>query len=114
MSQQLTKWKNGLLVGVIVATLEGFLLWLTDPNISLWLFMQGVSFWLFCGLIVYMAETGLPVLPGSIFLTMLLNIPWSLALSVGDGRPELLIPLVIASLIFGVIIGLASKTLKRT
>jgi hypothetical protein len=29
-------------------------------------------------------------------------------------RPELLIPLIIASLIFGTVIGLASKKLKQT
>jgi hypothetical protein len=114
MSKQLMKWRNGLLVGVVVASLEGSLLWLTDPGISIWLFIQSVSFWLFCGLIVYIAETGMPVLPGSILLTVLLNIPWYIALSVGDGKPELLIPLIVASLIFGTVIGLVSKKLKQT
>jgi len=114
MPKQLIKWKYGLLVGTVVAILEGLLLWLADPNISIWLFIQSVSFWLFCGLVVYMAETGLPVLPGSIFLTILLNIPWYINLSIGDEKPELLIPLVVASLLFGTVIGLTSKKLKRT
>jgi hypothetical protein len=113
MATPFTKWKNGLLVGFLAATLEGLLLWLTAPNISTWVFLQSVSFWLFCGLVVYMAETGLPALPNSILLTVLLNIPWYIALSIVNGKPELLIPLVIASLVFGLIIGLASKTLKR-
>lgn len=114
MSKPLIKWRNGLLVGAVVAILEGLLLWLTDPSISLWLFIQGVSFWLFCGLVVYVAETGLPVLPSSILLTMLLNIPWYIALSIGTEKPELLFPLVVASLIFGIVIGLLSKRLKQT
>ena len=114
MTIQFTKWKNGLLVGLIVAALEGLLLWLTDSNLSPWVFLQSISFWLFCGLVVYMAETGLPTLLNSILLTVLLNIPWYIALSVGNGRPELLIPLIIASLIFGTVIGLASKKLKQT
>jgi hypothetical protein len=114
MTTQFTKWKNGLLVGLIVAALEGLLLWLTDSNLSPWVFLQSISFWLFCGLVVYMAETGLPTLLNSILLTVLLNIPWYIALSIGNGRPELLIPLVIASLIFGTVIGLASKKLKQT
>jgi hypothetical protein len=113
MAKQLMKWKHGLLVGTIVAVLEGVLLRLTDPNISMWLFIQGVSFWLVCGLVVYIAETGLPVLAGSILLTILLNIPWYIALSIGDGKPELLLPLVVASLIFGMVIGWASKKLKQ-
>jgi hypothetical protein len=114
MTVPFTKWKNGLLVGFIVATLEGLLLWLTDSNISTWVFLQSISFWLFCGLVVYMAETGLPTLLNSILLTVLLNIPWYIALSIGTGKSELLIPLVIASLIFGTVIGLASKKLKQT
>ena len=114
MTTQFTKWKNGLLIGFIVATLEGLLLWLNDPNISTWVFLQSISFWLFCGLVVYMAETGLPTLLNSILLTVLLNIPWYIALSIGNRKPELLIPLVIASLIFGTVIGWASKKLKQT
>lgn len=114
MTIQFTKWKNGLLVGFIAAALEGLLLWVTDPNISTWVFLQSISFWLFCGLVVYMAETGLPTLLNSILLTVLLNIPWYIALSIGDGKPELLIPLVVASLIFGTVIGLVSKKLKQT
>ena len=113
MSEQLMKWKNGLLVGAVAAVLEAVLLRLTDSNISMWLFIQSVSFWLFCGLVVYIADTGLPVLPGSILLTVLLNIPWYIALSIGGGKPELLLPLVAASLILGTVIGVASKRLKQ-
>ena len=112
MSVQFTKWKNGLLVGGVAAILEGVLRRLTDPNISIWVFVQSVSFWLFCGLVVYMAETGLAALPQGVLLTVLLNIPWYIALSVGDGKPELLIPLVVASVIFGTVIGLVSRKLK--
>jgi hypothetical protein len=114
MTTQFTRWKNGLFVGSIAAVLEGLLLGLSDPNISTWDFLQSISFWLFCGFVVYLAETGLPVLPGSILLTILLNIPWYIALSIGDGKPGLLIPLVVASLIFGTVIGLVSKKLKQT
>ena len=114
MTTQFTRWKNGLFVGSIAAALEGLLLGLSDPNISTWVFLQSISFWLFCGLVVYLAETGLPILPGSILLTILLNIPWYIALSIGERKPELLIPLVVASLIFGTVIGLVSKTLKQS
>ena len=114
MTTLLTRWKNGLFVGSIAAVLEGLLLGLSDPNISTWDFLQSISFWLFCGLVVYLAETGLPILPGSILLTILLNIPWYIALSIGDGKPGLLIPLVVASLIFGTVMGLVSKKLRQT
>jgi hypothetical protein len=58
MTTQRTKWKSGLLVGAVVAMLEGILIWAEDPNIKPWVLIQSISFWLFCGLVVYMTETG--------------------------------------------------------
>jgi hypothetical protein len=114
MTTQFTKWKNGLLVGAVVAILEGILIWAADPSITPWLFIQSISFWLFCGLVVYMTETGLPAILNGILLTVLLNIPWYISLSIAAGNPGHLVPLVIASIIFGAIIGLMSKRLKSS
>jgi hypothetical protein len=112
MTTQLTKWKNGILVGAVVAMLEGILIWAADPSITPWLFIQSISFWLFCGLVVYMTETGLPAILNGILLTVVLNIPWYISLSISVGNPGYLIPLVVASIIFGTIIGLMTKRLK--
>jgi hypothetical protein len=114
MTTHFTKWKNGLLVGAVVATLEGILIWAADPSITPWVFVQSISFWLFCGLVVYMTETGLPAILNSILLTVLLNIPWYISLSIVAGNPGYLAPLVVASVIFGTIIGLMSKRLKTS
>lgn len=112
MTTPFTKWKNGFLVGAVVATLEGILLWAADPNITFWVFIQSISFWLFCGLVIYMTETGLPAVLNGILLTLLLNIPWYISLSIAAGNPGYLLPLVIASLIFGAIIGWMSQRLR--
>jgi hypothetical protein len=112
MTTQFTKWKNGLLVGAVVAILEGILIWTADPSTTPWIFIQSISFWLFCGLVVYMTETGLPAILNSILLTVLLNIPWYISLSIVAGNPGHFVPLVTASIIFGTMIGLMSKRLK--
>jgi hypothetical protein len=112
MTTLFTKWRNGFLVGTVVAALEGILIWATDPRTTLWVFFQSISFWLFCGLVIYMTETGLPAILNGILLTLLLNIPWYISLSIGAGNPGHLIPLVIASIIFGTIIGLMSQRLR--
>jgi len=112
MATPFTKWKNGLLVGAVVATLEGMLIWLTDPKTTFWVFIQSISFWLFCGLVIHMTETGLPAILNGILLTVLLNIPWYISLSVVAGNPGYLIPLVIASILFGMLIGWMSQRLK--
>jgi hypothetical protein len=108
-----TRWKNGFLVGAVVAALEGALLWTADPGATFWVLVQGISFWLFCGLVIYLTETGLPDILNGILLTVLLNIPWYIALSVTSGKPGNLIPLLIASLFFGALIGWMSQRLKR-
>lgn len=113
MTTPFTKWKNGFLVGAVVAALEGILLRAADPGATFWVFAQGLSFWLFCGLVIYMTETGLPGILNGILLTVLLNIPWYIALSVIPGKPGNLIPLLIASLLFGTLIGWMSQRLKR-
>jgi hypothetical protein len=112
MTASFTKWRNGLLVGAVAASLEGILLWATAPGTPFWVFIQSISFWLFCGLVIYMTETGLPAILNSILLTLLLNIPWYISLAIVPGTPTLLIPLVIASLIFGTIIGGMSQRLR--
>lgn len=113
MTMPFTKWKNGFLVGAVAATLEAILLLMADSSTSPWVFIQSISFWLFCGLVIYMAETGLPTILNGILLTLLLNIPWYISLSIAAGNPGRLIPLVIASLLFGTIIGWMSQRLHR-
>src|SRR5687768_9970317 len=112
MTTPFTKWKNALLVGAVVATLEGILLWAADPGTPPWIFIQSISFWLFCGLVVCITETGLPTILNAILLTVLLNIPWYISLSMVAEKPDHLVPLVAASIIFGTLIGLLSKSLK--
>jgi hypothetical protein len=112
MTTPFTKWKNGLLVGAVVAILEGILIWAADPSITLWVFIQSVSFWLFCGLVIYMTETGLPMILNGILLTVFLNIPWYISLAIAAGNPDHLVTLVIASIIFGTMIDLMSKRRK--
>lgn len=107
-------WRNALLVGVVCAALEALLVWGTDPGVDRWLFAQGVLFWLGAGMVVYMAESGLSPLLHGISLTVLLNLPWYIVLAIAPGQWALLPPLIIASVIFGCIIGWLRSRLKKT
>lgn len=112
MRTPFSKWKYGFLVGAVVAALEGVLIRVAEPGIPFWVFVQSVSFWLFCGLVIHMTETGLPTILNGILLTLLLNIPWYISLSIVPGKPDTLMHLVTASLIFGMLIGLMSQRLR--
>lgn len=105
-------WRNAFLVGVVCAILEALLILVADPGTDRWVFIQSISFWLGCGMVVYMADSGIPPIPHGVTLTVLLNIPWYIALSIVPGNLTLLPPLVIASIIFGIVIGLLKKKLR--
>lgn len=104
-------WRNAILIGLICALLEALLLLGTDPSIDRWVLAQSLFFWFGCGLVVYMAESGLPALPHSVLLTLLLSMPWYIVLAIAPGKLTLLPPLVIAGIVFGLLIGFLRKRL---
>ena len=64
-------------------------------------------------MVVYMADSGISLILHGIILTILLNIPWYIALSIAPGNLALLPPLIVASIMFGIVIGLLKKKLRR-
>lgn len=104
--------RNAAIVGVTAAVLEGLLIFFADPNASRWILIQSMLFWFSCGTVVSLAELGIPKFVSSIVLTELLNLPWFIALVVIPGNYGHLIPLIVASLIFGMIIGGLNLLLK--
>ncbi|EMJ95733.1 hypothetical protein [Leptospira alstonii] len=112
MNKKGIRFRNALSIGTVCAVLEGLLVFFADPTASRWVLIQSMLFWFSCGCIVTLAETGLPKTIGSILLTELLNLPWFIALVVIPKQYSHLLPLIVASLIFGVIIGFLNKALK--
>ena len=106
------KIKNAVLTGLVPAILEGLLIYFADPNATQWIFIQSILFWFSCGFVVYLINLGSNKIISSILLTVFLNLPWYISLSISIGKYEHLAPLVISSLIMGLIIGLTSKKLK--
>ncbi|EMM98871.1 hypothetical protein [Leptospira noguchii] len=112
MKEQTIRLRNAFLIGVIVAILEGLLVFGADPTASAWTLIQGMLFWFSCGFITTLAEIGFSKMFSSILLTELLNLPWYITLVVIPKQYSHLIPLIVASLIFGAIIGFLNRILK--
>lgn len=108
-----TKIRNAFLAGILPAILEGLLISFADPEASNWVLAQSIIFWFGCGFVVYLADIAPNKVVSSVLLTVLLNVPWYIALTVVANQPDHLIPLVIASLIMGTVIGLTSIWLNR-
>lgn len=105
--------RNAVIVGLIPATLEGLLIYFADPLAGKWILTQSMLFWFSCGFVVYLIDFGSKRILTSILLTILLNIPWYIALTVVANKPEHLIPLIVSSLIMGAIIGFLTSRLDR-
>lgn len=113
MNTRLLIWRNATIVGIIPALLEGLLVYSVEPAIDRWHLTQAVLFWFTCGFVVYLADLGLPVIANSVLLTVFLNLPWYIAEAILPQKYEHLLPLLIASIVAGAIIGLATQQLKK-
>jgi hypothetical protein len=104
---------NAILTGLIPAVLEGLLIYFTASETNVWILIQSVLFWFSCGFVISLIEIGKSKILTSVLLTLLLNIPWFIALTIVANHPEHFIPLIISSLIMGIIIGLSSLWLHK-
>ncbi|TGK34866.1 hypothetical protein EHQ12_06160 [Leptospira gomenensis] len=105
MGIRLIRIRNAAIIGSIVAALEGILIGVADPDAGVFVLIQSMLFWFSCGAIVSIAEIGVPKFFSSILLTELMNLPWYITLVVIPENYQHLLPLVVASLLFGSIIG---------
>jgi hypothetical protein len=111
--KMLHQWKNAAITGSITAALEAILLFAADPHLSAWILFQSIFFWFACGIVVYLADTGLPPWLHGIVVTVLLNISWYIELSIIPNKLSHLAPLIIASIIFGAILGVVRNRLQQ-
>ncbi|TGK51119.1 hypothetical protein EHQ16_19405 [Leptospira kanakyensis] len=106
-------WRNALTIGLILALIEGTIIFIADSKTPSLIFIQSMLFWLFCGAIVHLSNSGFSTIVHSILWTFLLNIPWFINLAVITEKYDHLPPLVISSLIMGSITGFLSKKLNK-
>lgn len=107
-----TTIKQASVVGLLPAIIEAILIYFVEPAINKWILVQAVLFWFTCGFTVFLIDIKISEIFKSVLFTVFLNLPWYIAESVSKEKPEHLIPLIIASIIQGLVIGLLSKKLK--
>lgn len=112
MNQNRLKVRNAIIIGIVMAILEGALIKIADPTTSTWILLQSILFWFSCGLIVSLSNTGLPKWIASILLTEILTAPWLISLVIIPQQYSHLIPLILVNTLFGGIIGGLNKVLK--
>lgn len=94
-------WRWGLGAGLAAALADAALIVAVDPGASAWTVLQSMLFWTTAGGFVVASETGLGRYAHAIATTVMLNLPWYVALSLAIAHPEHLPPLLAMSLVFG-------------
>lgn len=105
-------WLTAVVAGMVAAIAEGCILTIAGSETRLTI-LQSMLAWFACGLVVSLANTRLPVLIESLLLTWLINAAWIVALSYNGGKPEHMLPLVVASGAMGLLIGLVRMSFAR-
>lgn len=100
-------WAWGLGAGAIAATVDISLILAVEPTISRWALLEVALFWFPAGWFVVSTSSGLRRYAHGILITMLLSSPWYIVESFAKGKPEHLPPLVLMSIVFGVLFGWA-------
>lgn len=112
MNQNRLKVRNAIIIGLVMAGLEGTLIKVADPTTSALILLQSMLFWFSCGLVVSFSNTGLPKWIASILLTEILTAPWLIVLVIIPQQYSHLVPMLVVNTLFGAIIGGLNKLLK--
>jgi hypothetical protein len=100
-------WAWGLGAGAVAAALDLAMILAVEPTISRWILLEVALFWVPAGWFVTSSNSGLGRYAHGVLITMLLACPWYIVESFAKGKPEHLPPLVVMSIVFGVLFGWA-------
>jgi len=103
------RWKYAVAAGILCAAIELTLLLVAEPGVSPWLLLQSALAWFACGIAVMLSESGLPPVLHSVLMTLTINSGWFIAESFAKGKPAHFLPMIIASAVLGLFIGLVRK-----
>jgi hypothetical protein len=104
----------GVAAGAAAALADGLLIAVADPAATAWIIAQAALFWATAGLAVVISDSGLGDVAHGVVGTLLLSLPWYVALALAPGRPEMLPPLVVMGIVFGAGFGLARRRVRRS
>jgi Na+/H+-dicarboxylate symporter len=107
MSAMKKMWAWGLGAGAVAASIDIGMILAVEPSISPWALLEVALFWVPAGWFVVATNSGLGRRAHPILITMLLASPWYIVESFAKGKPEHLPPLMIVSIVFGVLFGWA-------
>jgi hypothetical protein len=102
---------QAILIGVVLGLLELALLVSSKQKLGFWVYAQSVIFWFTCGFMIGIIDSPLPPYVTGAMIAVFLNLPWYINISVIPKQYGHLAPLIIASIILGIIGGIVKMWL---
>jgi hypothetical protein len=102
---------QAILIGIVLGLLELALLASSRQKLGFWIYTQSIVFWFTCGFMIGIVDSPLPAYVTGAMIAVFLNLPWYINLSIVPKQYGHLAPLVVASIILGIIGGFAKMLL---
>lgn len=101
-----------ILIGVLLGVLELVILASSRQKLGFWVYAQSIMFWFTCGFMIGIVDSPLSPYISGAMVAVFLNLPWYINISIIPKQYGHLVPLIVASIILGMIGGVAKILLS--
>ncbi len=103
---------QAVLIGIVLGALELVILASSKQKLGIWVYAQSIVFWFTCGFMIGIADSPLPPYATGAMIAVFLNLPWYINISIIPKQYGHLVPLVVASIVLGIIGGVVKMLLS--
>jgi hypothetical protein len=102
---------QAILIGIVLGLLELAILASSRQELGFWVYAQSVIFWFTCGFMIGIVDSPLPPYVTGALIAVFLSLPWYINVSIIPKQYGHLAPLIVASIILGIIGGITKMWL---
>ncbi|MGI0015550.1 MAG: hypothetical protein ACREBU_19210 [Nitrososphaera sp.] len=103
---------QAILIGIVLGALELAILASSKQKLGVWVYAQSIVFWFTCGFMIGIVDSPLPPYATGAMIAVFLNLPWYINISIIPKQYGHFVPLVVASIVLGIIGGFVKMLLS--
>ena len=103
---------QAILIGIVLGALELAILASSKQKLGVWVYAQSIMFWFTCGFMIGIVDSPLPPYATGAMIAVFLNLPWYINISIIPKQYGHFVPLVVASIVLGIIGGVVKMLLS--
>ena len=103
---------QAIFIGIVLGALELAILVGSKQKLGVWVYTQSILFWFTCGFMIGLVDSPLPPYATGAMIAVFLNLPWYINISIIPKQYGHFVPLVVASIVLGMLGGIAKMLLS--